>query len=271
MSNSSFNRSGEGAKMKKSKNRSKRSLIVAHRGASEEAPENTRSAFDAALKYPVDGIELDVRSTREGIPVVHHDKTLFRITGSRRKIDSCFFGELSDSDWGSWFSKSYSQERILTFEKAIDLYCRRTRLFVEIKTDEEFSLSETSRILTLKVLEIIKKKVPHKYSGGIYILCFNPKLLEFAYNKAQAYKYVFNLSGSFLKQASYPSFINGLCLPIGNLSEGFMDKAKTGGHSVLTYSCNTPEQAEKALDLGAKVIMTDNPDRICNYIIKKSE
>ena len=62
-----------------------------------------------------------------------------------------------------------------------------------------------------------------------------------------------------LNQASYPSFIHGLCLPIGNLSGSFMDKAKTGGYSVLTYSCNTPEQATKALDLGADVIMTDNP------------
>ena len=252
--------------MKKSITGRKKLLIVAHRGAKEEAPENTRSAFDAALKYPVDGIEFDVRSTREGIPVIHHDKTLSRITGSRRKIESCFFDELADSDWGSWFSKDYSKERILTFEKTIDLYCRRTRLFVEIKSDEEYSLSETSRILTLKVLEIIKKKVPHKYSGGIYILCFNPKLLEFAYSKAQAYKYVFNLSGSSLNQASYPSFIHGLCLPIGNLSGGFMDKANTSGYSVLTYSCNTPEQAAKALDLGADVIMTDNPGRLYSYL-----
>lgn len=252
--------------MKKSTTGGKRPLIVAHRGANNEAPENTRSAFDAALKFPVDGIELDVRSTREGIPVLHHDKTLSRITGSRRKIESCFFDELADSDWGSWFSKNFSKERILTFEKAIDIYCRRTRLFIEIKSDEEYSLSETSRILALKVLEIIKKKVPHKNSGSIYILCFNPKLLEFAYNKAQAYKYVFNLSGSFLNQASYPSFINGLCLPVGNLSGGFMDKAKTCGHSVLTYSCNTPEQAEKALDLGVNAIMTDNPGWLCGYM-----
>ena len=252
--------------MKKSITGRKKLLIVAHRGANEEAPENTRSAFDAALKYPVDGIEFDVRSTREGIPVIHHDKTLSRITGSRKKIESCFFDELADSDWGSWFSKDYSKERILTFEKTIDLYCRRTRLFIEIKSDEEYSLSETSRILTLKVLEIIKKKVPHKHSGSIYILCLNPKLLEFAYNKAQAYKYVFNLSGSSLNQASYPSYIHGLCLPIGNLSGGFMDKAKTGGYSVLTYSCNTPEQAAKALDLGADVIMTDDPGKLCGYL-----
>jgi len=252
--------------MKKSIPGRKKLLIVAHRGANEEAPEYTRSAFDAALKYPVDGIEFDIRITREGIPVIHHDKTLSRITGSRRKIESCFFDELADSDWGSWFSKKYSTERILTFEKTIDLYCRRTRLFVEIKTDEEYSLSETSRILTLKVLEIIKKKVPHKYSGSIYILCFNPKLLEFAYNKAQAYKYVFNLSGASLTQASYPSYIHGLCLPIANLSGSFMEKAKTGGYSVLTYSCNTLEQATKALNLGAEVIMTDNPGRLCGYL-----
>ncbi|MBU1182797.1 MAG: hypothetical protein KKE00_13325 [Proteobacteria bacterium] len=245
-----------------------RPLIVAHRGAGDEAPENTRSAFDTALNYPVDGIEFDVRITRDGVPVIHHDRSLGKIAGSRKKVESVFFSELSQMDCGSWFSGKYKNERILTFEKTIDLYSKTTRLFVEIKSNEDDSLSETSRILTLKVLETINKRVPYKYSRNISVLSFNLNILDFAHQKASALNYVFNLSGSSFKQPSYPSYLHGLCLPVSKLSKSFMDKAKKGGYRVLTYTCNTPEQVKKASEAGADVIMTDKPGWLCSYLAK---
>jgi glycerophosphoryl diester phosphodiesterase len=66
-------------------------LVIAHRGASSEAPENTLRAFARALELGVDGIELDVQVTRDGIPVVFHDFTLTRLTGTR--------GHLADRTW----------------------------------------------------------------------------------------------------------------------------------------------------------------------------
>jgi glycerophosphoryl diester phosphodiesterase len=61
-------------------------LIIAHRGASAEAPENTLAAFRRALELGVDGMELDVQVTRDGVPVVFHDDTLVRLTGRRGRI-----------------------------------------------------------------------------------------------------------------------------------------------------------------------------------------
>jgi glycerophosphoryl diester phosphodiesterase len=58
-----------------------RPLVIAHRGASAEAPENTLAAFRRALALGVDGIELDVQVTRDGVPVVFHDASLRRLTG----------------------------------------------------------------------------------------------------------------------------------------------------------------------------------------------
>lgn len=241
-------------------------LIVAHRGARDEAPENSRPAFDAALNYPVDGIEFDVRITRDGVPVIHHDRSLIRTSGSRRRIESILFDELSQIDCGSWFSKKFKNERILTFEKTIDMYCKTTRLYVEIKSNEEDHLSETSRIVTLKVMDKINKRVPRKYLGNISILSFNLKILDFARHKAYGLKYVYNLSGASLKQESYPSYLNGLCLPVNKLSEKFMDKARKGGYIVLTYACNDPAQLKKAMEAGADVIMTDKPGWLCGYL-----
>jgi glycerophosphoryl diester phosphodiesterase len=250
------------------KNKSKKSkpLFVAHRGARDEAPENSRSAFDAALSYPVDGIEFDVRITRDGVPVIHHDRSLIRTSGSRKKIESLLFGELSQIDIGSRFSKKFKNERILTFEKTIDLYSKSTRLFVEIKSDEDDHLSEISRIVTIKVLETINKRVPLKYLANISVLSFNIQILDFARRKTPGLKYVYNLSESSIKKESYPSYINGLCLPVNKLSEAFTDKAGKGGYRVLTYTCNTPEHLKKALEAGADVIMTDKPGWLCGYL-----
>jgi glycerophosphoryl diester phosphodiesterase len=71
-------------------------LIIAHRGASAEAPENTLAAFRRALALGVDGLELDVRVTRDGVPVVYHDATLARLTGRRGRIVQLTLGALRE-------------------------------------------------------------------------------------------------------------------------------------------------------------------------------
>ncbi|MBX3737523.1 MAG: glycerophosphodiester phosphodiesterase [Candidatus Didemnitutus sp.] len=73
---------------------SSRPLIIAHRGASAERPENTLAAFRRALALRVDGIELDVHVTRDGVPVVFHDADLRRLTGVRGRIASRTWREL---------------------------------------------------------------------------------------------------------------------------------------------------------------------------------
>ncbi len=69
-------------------------LIIAHRGASAERPENTLTAFRRALALDVDGIELDVHVTRDGVPVVFHDATLRRLTGTAGRVVRKTWAEL---------------------------------------------------------------------------------------------------------------------------------------------------------------------------------
>jgi glycerophosphoryl diester phosphodiesterase len=72
-----------------------RILVIAHRGASAEKPENTLAAFRRAVELKVDAIELDVRVTRDGIPVVFHDHTLGRLTGVAGRVSSRSWRELA--------------------------------------------------------------------------------------------------------------------------------------------------------------------------------
>ena len=73
-------------------------LIIAHRGASAVAPENTIAAFEAAIAAGADGIEFDVRLTRDGVPVVIHDETLYRTHGVRRRVGDMTLSELNKSN-----------------------------------------------------------------------------------------------------------------------------------------------------------------------------
>ncbi len=83
----------------------KRPLIIAHRGASAHAPENTIAAFQKAVEDRAQGIEFDVRLAKDGVPVVFHDATLKRICGVEKKVSSIASWGLKEFDAGAWFSK----------------------------------------------------------------------------------------------------------------------------------------------------------------------
>ena len=84
-----------------------RLLIVAHRGASAHAPENTFIAFQKAVEAGADGIEFDVRLAGDGVAVVFHDPSLKRITGRKGKVQTIDSDQLRTADAGSWFNKRY--------------------------------------------------------------------------------------------------------------------------------------------------------------------
>ena len=80
-------------------------FIIAHRGASVAAPENTLAAFRHAISAGADGIELDVRLAADGVAVVIHDPDLKRTAGVGGRVSSYSSEELSKFDVGSWFTK----------------------------------------------------------------------------------------------------------------------------------------------------------------------
>src|SRR6058998_2336369 len=84
---------------------SPRPLVFAHRGGSALAPENTIEAFDNGLRLGANGIELDVRLSRDGVVVVHHDRTLERTTGLTGPIANRTAGELARADAGYFFRR----------------------------------------------------------------------------------------------------------------------------------------------------------------------
>jgi glycerophosphoryl diester phosphodiesterase len=110
-------------------------IVLAHRGYSAKAPENTMAAFELALAVGADGIELDVHMTRDGEIVVIHDDTLDRTTNGKGPVSDQTMAELRELDAGSWFSPEFAGERIPTLKRVLELIKDKDVLLnIEIKT-----------------------------------------------------------------------------------------------------------------------------------------
>ena len=102
-------------------------LVIAHRGDSKVAPENTLPAFASAVKAGADLVELDYYHSADGVPVVCHDADLDRTTdattlwgGTKLKLTAKNLSELKQLDAGSWFGKRFAGTRIPTLAEALD-------------------------------------------------------------------------------------------------------------------------------------------------------
>src|SRR5713101_3305241 len=95
----------------------KRPIIVAHRGASAVAPENTIAAFRGAVDAGADAIELDVQLSKDGELMVFHDVWLQRTSNGRGRVGTFTSAELRRLSAGAWFHPSYEAEKIPTLDE----------------------------------------------------------------------------------------------------------------------------------------------------------
>lgn len=109
--------------------------IIAHRGASGHAPENTLAAFRLATKSKADYFELDCRLTKDDAVVISHDADLERTTGHKVNIADLSLSEVQSFDAGSWFDPRFSSERIPTLAQALDVATPECGVYVEIKAE----------------------------------------------------------------------------------------------------------------------------------------
>jgi len=108
---------------------------IAHRGDSARAPENTLPAFRKALRLGVKRLELDVRFTADGNPVLMHDPTVDRTTTGTGPVESLSLADLRTLDAGSWFSDAYAGVKVPTLYEVLELGRTRGATFlVELKT-----------------------------------------------------------------------------------------------------------------------------------------
>lgn len=108
-------------------------LVIAHRGASADAPEHTAAAYAMAVEHGADAIELDLRLTADDALVCVHDPTFERTGGLDRPVAESTVAQLRTLDVGSWFSSDFAGERVLTLDEAIEVVPDHVVLYLELK------------------------------------------------------------------------------------------------------------------------------------------
>jgi glycerophosphoryl diester phosphodiesterase len=108
-------------------------IVIAHRGASAYAPENTAAAFDLGISLGADALETDIRATREGVLVLLHDRDVDRTTNGHGPVAALSREETQSLDAGSWKAPEYAGQRIPTLDWFLERYGAVVPLYLEIK------------------------------------------------------------------------------------------------------------------------------------------
>ena len=151
-------------------------LIIAHRGASAFAPENTMAAFRLAKELGAEGIELDVMLSADQKLVVHHDNSVNRTTDGKGKVAEMTWDELKDLDAGSKFGEEFSGEPLPLLEQVFEELGRKLLINVELK-----NYASPRDRLTEMVVDLVKRM---ELEESVLLSSFNAKNLLRAYRAA---------------------------------------------------------------------------------------
>jgi glycerophosphoryl diester phosphodiesterase len=230
--------------------------IFAHRGANKEAAENTRTAFDKALRYPIDGIETDVQLSRDGETVLWHDDDLAKLGLPDKRIEDVDCTELQGMNFAAHFAGA-DTEGVMLLDDFIASYRARCRLLLEIKRYP----GEADARQHIKVRETLALAGAPD-AQRILASSFDLASLLYARHIAPQFPLVFNLEpehdAAFAKRAlDEHHFLYGLCVHISTLDEAMMSVVRERGKSIAVYTCNTDEQINRALTLGVDILISD--------------
>jgi glycerophosphoryl diester phosphodiesterase len=233
---------------------------VAHRGANDQAPENTAAAFRLAMVQGIDGIEFDVQLSFDHVVVLHHDRTLQRIAGVRRYVSDMTYDELSRLDVGTCCSPQYKGERILRFDELLVEFSGKIKLFVEIKSRPRDRRRGIPNLLTEKVIQLIHQHVPEKLLSSVHILSFDTSVIDAAFSLSPSLRYILNhgdTSSGTIDLSKNTDKLWGHGFRIAMLTAPLAQQVHSQHQRIVTWTCNGPRQLAKAHRLNADIILTD--------------
>lgn len=237
--------------------------IIAHRGASNIAPENTLASIREALKSNPDRIEIDVQQTADGIIVLLHDISLERTTNGKGLVKNKTYVELEKLDAGSWFSNKFKEEKIPTLEEAIRLVNGKCKLIIEIKKGHSFYPN-----IEKNILQIIKKLHAENW---VAIHAFDDSVIDTVHaldpsislHKLLVVKFQFSpiiISNAIdnIELDNY-TYVKEYSIHYAFANKKIINLLKAKGKKVNVWTVNDPATAKQLIALGVDGIITNNP------------
>jgi glycerophosphoryl diester phosphodiesterase len=263
--------------------------VVAHRGASEEAPEHTLAAYTKAIEDGADALECDVRLTADGHLVCVHDRRINRTSNGRGAVSALELADLAALDFGSWKTREAWKGRdeepdwehapedrgatsVLTLERLLELVAdagRRVELAIETKHPTRWAGQVEERLLAL--LKRFGLDAPAAAEESqVRVMSFSARSLHRVRAASPT------LPTVYLTQFVSPRLRDGR-LPLGVGIAGpsirivrnhpvYVERLKRAGHQVHVWTVNEPEDVDLCIDLGIDAIITNRPRAVLDRL-----
>lgn len=233
--------------------------VIAHRGAKSVAPENTLAAIRAAREQGANWIELDVKISYDGVPVLMHDETLDRTTNGSGFVAEATWEEISSLDAGASFNTQYKGERVPHLSDAINaLLQNNLSLVVELKP-----CPGRSRATTMVTMIELAKLWPE---GGSYPLVssFDAESLQMAAQLEPHWPRGLILDSWDPEWRQKMAAVTARALTVEEslLTEERINEVSSLRLPLLAYTVNDPVRAKELLAMGVTAVYADDPRAI---------
>lgn len=239
--------------------------IIAHRGFSSHAPENTIPAFKKGLEFGIDFLEFDVHLHPEVGPVVIHDETVSRTTNGpfNKLIYELSLHELNNLDAGSWFGPEYAGTKIPTLKEVLYLPRQNAGLMIELKCGKS-----CPQEMANTVLNEIASCAQNPQFGPLLIGSFEIEILKEIKRKDRDQR-VIGLGMDFSLLDSWTNLgIKNLALNKDILTPERVVELHNHGIEVWAFTVDDLETASKLIEMDVDGLITNNPAYIKQHLVE---
>ncbi|MDG4530617.1 glycerophosphodiester phosphodiesterase [Streptomyces sp. AV19] len=258
--------------------------VVAHRGASEDAPEHTLAAYRKAIDDGADALECDVRLTADGHLVCVHDRRVNRTSNGRGAVSTLELADLAALDFGSWKGRAADAEEpdtetsgpdrtaVLTLERLLELVAdagRRVELAIETKHPTRWAGQVEARLLELLGRFGLAEPPPGEPSP-VRVMSFSARSLHRIRTAAPEIPvvYLMQFVSPRLRDGRLPPGVGiaGPSIRIVRSHPGYVARLHRAGHRVHVWTVNEPEDVELCLRLGVDAVITNRPKAVLTQL-----
>jgi glycerophosphoryl diester phosphodiesterase len=269
--------------------RQHRIQVVAHRGASDEAPEHTLAAYRKAIEEGADALECDVRLTSDGHLVCVHDRRVNRTSNGRGAVSAMELADLAALDFGSWKTREAWRVRgeepeyehrpedreatsVLTLERLLELVAdagRRVELAIETKHPTRWAGQVEERLLAL--LKRFGLDAPaDDAEARVRVMSFSARSLHRVRAAAPTLPtvYLMQFVSPRLRDGRLPAGVRiaGPSVRIVRNHPAYIERLRRAGHQVHVWTVNEPEDMDLCVDLGVDAIITNRPRAVLDRL-----
>ena len=262
--------------------------VIAHRGASDDAPEHTLAAYRKAIEDGADALECDVRLTADGQLVCVHDRRVNRTSNGRGAVSALELADLAALDFGSWKDHEESPDwdpvpgeltSVLTLERLLELAHdvraagRPLQLAIETKHPTRWAGQVEERLLHL-LKRFGLDAPPADGPSPVRVMSFSARSLYRVRAAAPTLPTVFltQFVSPRLRDGRLPAGarIAGPGMRIVRNNPAYIERLHRAGHQVHVWTVNEPEDVELCVRLGVEAIITNRPRQVLSQLGRSS-